>query len=296
MGGLVGRLASISKLRPSSKSQAKLGIVQPQPPSPPNCNSSNNRPGRKSSISIADGLLNSLFHCRNPPTRPPTMARAGASKLARAACRSLQTSRVTRTSFPSVSAAPAVVQSAPIFPTPLTARRFISNSSDRQAITPDAKAPKTAETPEVLKTPADITEDDYHTVADEYLDKLISRLEQLQDEREDVDVEYSVRHPPPPLTHPTLTCPQAGVLTLALGSDEGTYVINKQPPNKQIWLSSPKTGPKRYDYVVFGEGQHEKQDTATGDWVYLRDGSTLNDLLAEEIGIDIRLVDTELGS
>ena len=31
---------------------------------------------------------------------------------------------------------------------------------------------------------------------------------------------------------------QSGVLTLKLGS-KGTYVINKQPPNKQIWLSSP---------------------------------------------------------
>lgn len=31
---------------------------------------------------------------------------------------------------------------------------------------------------------------------------------------------------------------QSGVLTLKLG-DKGTYVINKQPPNKQIWLSSP---------------------------------------------------------
>jgi frataxin len=90
--------------------------------------------------------------------------------------------------------------------------------------------------------------------------------------------------------------PQSGVLTLTLGPHIGTYVINKQPPNKQIWLSSPKTGPKRYDYVVFGEGQHEKQDTATGDWVYLRDGSTLNDLLMDELGIDLRTTDTELGS
>ena len=32
---------------------------------------------------------------------------------------------------------------------------------------------------------------------------------------------------------------QAGVLTLKLPSSKGTYVINKQPPNKQIWLSSP---------------------------------------------------------
>lgn len=84
---------------------------------------------------------------------------------------------------------------------------------------------------------------------------------------------------------------QSGVLTLSLGEDVGTYVINKQPPNKQIWLSSPKTGPKRYDYVIFGEGQHEKQDTARGDWVYLRDDTTLTDLLTEEIGIDLGLSD-----
>lgn len=31
---------------------------------------------------------------------------------------------------------------------------------------------------------------------------------------------------------------KSGVLTLIL-DDKGTYVINKQPPNKQIWLSSP---------------------------------------------------------
>lgn len=75
-------------------------------------------------------------------------------------------------------------------------------------------------------------------------------------------------------------------MTISFGAEVGTYVINKQPPNKQIWLSSPKTGPKRYDYVIVGEGQHEKQDTATGDWVYLRDGTSLNDLLLKELGID----------
>jgi len=34
------------------------------------------------------------------------------------------------------------------------------------------------------------------------------------------------------------SCRKSGVLTLDLGS-HGTYVLNKQPPNKQIWLSSP---------------------------------------------------------
>lgn len=32
---------------------------------------------------------------------------------------------------------------------------------------------------------------------------------------------------------------QDGVLTLHLGGSQGTYVINKQTPNQQIWLSSP---------------------------------------------------------
>lgn len=32
---------------------------------------------------------------------------------------------------------------------------------------------------------------------------------------------------------------QSGVLTVNVGGNHGTYVINKQTPNKQIWLSSP---------------------------------------------------------
>ena len=38
---------------------------------------------------------------------------------------------------------------------------------------------------------------------------------------------------------PNVCLIQAGVLTVKMGSDLGTYVINKQTPNKQIWLSSP---------------------------------------------------------
>jgi frataxin len=78
-------------------------------------------------------------------------------------------------------------------------------------------------------------------------------------------------------------------MKISFGPDSGTYVINKQPPNKQIWLSSPKSGPKRFDYVILGDGQHEKQDTACGEWLYLRDNTTMAELLREEIGIDLRM-------
>lgn len=80
-------------------------------------------------------------------------------------------------------------------------------------------------------------------------------------------------------------------ITLA---DVGTYVINKQPPNKQIWLSSPVSGPRRFDYVVVSDGQHQKEGTATGGWIYLRDGTTLNEILSEETGVDPE--DTPLGA
>ncbi|KAI0768495.1 Frataxin [Trametes elegans] len=96
----------------------------------------------------------------------------------------------------------------------------------------------------------------YHQYADATMDTMLESLEALLDEV--ADPEYEVEY-------------SSGVLTLKLGS-KGTYVINKQPPNKQIWLSSPFSGPKRYDYVP-------EQD----EWVYGRDGRSLNDLLNREL-------------
>ncbi|KAH9949022.1 Frataxin [Amylocystis lapponica] len=103
---------------------------------------------------------------------------------------------------------------------------------------------------------SDLSIETYHQLSDATMDSLLGTLEDLIDsiDRPDYEVEYS-----------------SGVLTLKLG-DKGTYVINKQPPNKQIWLSSPLSGPKRYDYSV-------KQD----DWVYERDGRSMGELLNREL-------------
>lgn len=61
-----------------------------------------------------------------------------------------------------------------------------------------------------------------------------------------------------------------GVLTLSLGS-HGTYVLNTQTPNRQIWLSSPISGPWRY-------GWHPTRR----EWISSRDGHSLAQRLAEE--------------
>ncbi|KAH9524637.1 hypothetical protein Btru_027417 [Bulinus truncatus] len=102
----------------------------------------------------------------------------------------------------------------------------------------------------------DISNTEYETWAEETLDSLSEFFEELPETEacnEDYDCAYG-----------------SGVLTVHLGSTEGTYVLNKQTPNKQIWLSSPLSGPKRFDYYQ-------------GQWVYLRDGTGLHKLLEEEM-------------
>ncbi|KAF9036452.1 Frataxin [Hymenopellis radicata] len=101
-----------------------------------------------------------------------------------------------------------------------------------------------------------LSAEQYHKLADEAMDALVEHLEQLLDESEhqEYELDYS-----------------SGVLTLKLGV-HGTYVVNKQPPNKQIWLSSPTSGPKRYDYCL-----------PDGSWRYSRDNTLLIDLLNKEL-------------
>ena len=63
---------------------------------------------------------------------------------------------------------------------------------------------------------------------------------------------------------------QGDVLNVSIGS-LGTFVINKQSPNKQLWLSSPVTGPFRYDYC-----------TSTASWINSRDRHPLLSILADD--------------
>jgi frataxin len=81
----------------------------------------------------------------------------------------------------------------------------------------------------------------YHKLSDAVMDELLESLESLLDEHgnPDYEVEYHVSgHRVLSAWQLTGVLEQSGVLTLRLG-EKGTYVINKQPPNKQIWLSSP---------------------------------------------------------
>jgi len=72
--------------------------------------------------------------------------------------------------------------------------------------------------------------DHYHKVADTTLNALSDSLEAIF---ENPDIVKDFFDDGPDLEF------SSGVMTIRMGNDRGTYVINKQPPNKQIWLSSP---------------------------------------------------------
>ena len=101
---------------------------------------------------------------------------------------------------------------------------------------------------------------DFHREADEVLEMMLETFEDL--------LESPVGEGLAGETDVTLA---AGVLELKLG-DKGTYVLNKQAPNRQVWMSSPVSGPLRYDY-----------HTPSGNWVYTHDGSFLHLRLEEEL-------------
>ena len=72
----------------------------------------------------------------------------------------------------------------------------------------------------------------FESTSDETLEALCEHFEALIDDN-------------PKLLEADVTL-ASGVLTLLLPHPFGTYVINKQSPNQQIWLSSPQSGPIRY--------------------------------------------------
>ncbi|EMR09844.1 iron donor protein CyaY [Pneumocystis murina B123] len=110
------------------------------------------------------------------------------------------------------------------------------------------------------KYSSDLTIRKYHQLADNTIERILYALEQMQQDypEKTIEVEYS-----------------QGVLTLDLGH-YGTYVLNKQPPNRQIWVSSPISGPKRYDWIP-------SNDEKDGKWIYLRDNGILEDMLKSEL-------------
>lgn len=101
---------------------------------------------------------------------------------------------------------------------------------------------------------AHISLNDYQKASDSTLEDLSERLESILEKRYDDGADVSL---------------SSGVLTVTVDS-ENIFVINKQTPNRQIWLSSPISGPKRFEYI-------------SGSWQEKHTRIDLRKLLSDEL-------------
>lgn len=91
-------------------------------------------------------------------------------------------------------------------------------------------------------------ESKFHAIADRTLNTLFDAADSIGDKTgEDVEVSLS-----------------QGVLNITY-RPHGTWVINKQTTNQQIWWSSPKSGPQRYEYQI---NQNKWTNTRSGHDLY----------------------------
>lgn len=100
-----------------------------------------------------------------------------------------------------------------------------------------------------------LKEDEFHDLADAALKRIL----QAMDTAEDMDADL-----------------REGVLTIELDSG-GTYIINKHAPNREIWVSSPKSGAWHFAF-----------DAARKAWSDTRgrggaEAMTLDKLLSDEL-------------
>ncbi len=92
----------------------------------------------------------------------------------------------------------------------------------------------------------------FKTLAGETLERFMEAIDDVFGDRLDVDLEN-------------------GILTVEFPAG-GQYVINKHAPNRQIWMSSPVSGASHYAF-----------DEKNGQWLSVRGGEKLNEVLAAEL-------------
>ncbi|KAJ0666921.1 putative ferroxidase [Helianthus annuus] len=110
--------------------------------------------------------------------------------------------------------------------------------------------------PAAIDYSALLQEDEFHKLADATIQDLLEKIEEYGDsvDIDGFDIDYGNQ-----------------VLTVKFGS-LGTYVLNKQTPNRQIWMSSPVSGPSRFDW-----------DRTAEAWIYRRTKAKLLETLENEI-------------
>lgn len=138
------------------------------------------------------GELSSSENQQPQSINQSTMTRSTLQKLTQRSIRQiLSKPNVSRISLS--SSVPSFTASTPS--TNISRRAFTTQTPLFKGITPESSdpAPKESEDHVKLSAPTEISTEYYHEQSDAFMDRLVAELEALQEEREDVDVEFSVR-------------------------------------------------------------------------------------------------------
>ena len=101
-----------------------------------------------------------------------------------------------------------------------------------------------------------IPEAEFHSSADALLASLETSLCAIEDDLDSSDISLAM-----------------GVLTIKLGGAKApTFVLNKQTPTRQVWWSSPVSGPRRFEF-----------DGSKSEWYDAKNGAELRAELAREL-------------
>jgi frataxin len=124
------------------------------------------------------------------------MSRTSVSKLARATARSL-TQRQSLTTAPRALSRQTARQQAPRILSVTSARPFSSTPIVPKGISPESENPQPTPKEPIAGGPqaTGISAAEYEELSNEYMDRIVEKLEQLQEEKDSMDVEYSVRTP-----------------------------------------------------------------------------------------------------
>lgn len=89
-------------------------------------------------------------------------------------------------SFPRAQANNSINSTAPV-------RFFTASRPNNKGLSPQSENPPAKEAEdEPVAVPTDISVEKYHELSDDYMNALVEKLEQLQEETEEIDVEYTV--------------------------------------------------------------------------------------------------------
>lgn len=162
-------------------------------------NSHGNNPPVEERLLMTVSLLSLLYNYCHPQshqdsfsTSTITMSRSRLTQSSRLVARSIRGSNASRSVFRQTLAKPSSVLKS----------NFLSKSPFSTCVIRPKGAESTSAASPVTATPTELTDNEYHDLADAWLENALVRFEDIQDQSDEVDVEFSVRIPPIQKHHP----------------------------------------------------------------------------------------------